>query len=277
MSIHSASVIGPVRQSNEDKHQIITNLDGKNPLIKNINLYSVFDGHGGKFVSKFLHDNISKFFTDLKVNYPLNKKYVLDVYSHIQSTLKSKHYAKSVDTGSTCLIVVEYIMDGNKYLNVCNTGDSRAVISRGNFAVPLTLDHKPTWPEEKYRIEKKGGVIEYDSRNVRDELKDAPRISGLSVSRAFGDISAEPYVINTPDIYRYKLNKNDRFMVLACDGLWDVLSNDSVVNYVLEHCYCMETNKRKNKQINIAKKLTDYAIEKKSEDNITVIVVFFDK
>jgi hypothetical protein len=83
------------------------------------------------------------------------------------------------------------------------------------------------WPEEKRRIKNLGGTITHYPKG------DDPRIKGLSVSRAFGDFNAEPYLTNMPDIFRYKLDKNDKFIVFACDGLWEVLQNQDVVNFIL--------------------------------------------
>ena len=100
------------------------------------------------------------------------------------------------------------------------------------------------------------------------------RVKDLSVSRAFGDIDATPFLSHRPDLYRYKLDKNDKFFVLACDGLWDVMSNCDVVNFILLHCYDNTTNVRINKSINIAKKLAEYAIKKGSTDNITIVAFF---
>src|SRR5436305_1930508 len=86
------------------------------------------------------------------------------------------------------MMTSEYISpkDGKYYINVINTGDSRCIICRDNLGIPLSKDHKPNWPEERYRIQQLGGKIYYDG--------DDYRIKDLSVSRAFGDIDAEPYV-----------------------------------------------------------------------------------
>ena len=145
-------------------------------------------------------------------------------------------------------------------------GDCRCVICRNNIAIPLTKDHKPNWPEENHRISKLGGTIEFDKVDWR--------IGDLSVSRAFGDVEHYPYVIHYPDIFTYEIIEKDKFIVLACDGLWDVLSNQDVVNYILMECYDNTLTTRINHSVNIAKKLADYAIKKKSTDNITVVVIF---
>ena len=102
------------------------------------------------------------------------------------------------------------------------------------------------------------------------------RIKDLSVSRAFGDFDAEPYLTNMPDIFRYKIDKNDKFIIFACDGVWDVLQNQDVVNFVLNECYDKDLNVRINKNLNIAKKLAEHALQKGSTDNLTIIIYFLD-
>jgi serine/threonine protein phosphatase PrpC len=266
ISVHSVSLKGK-RPQNEDKHSEIINLDGKNPDILPINFFGVYDGHGGKSISKFLADNLPQCFINKKVSYPLKKNFVKDIYNYWRELLQSKYRDISTTAGSTCLVVIQYKEADKDFLNILNTGDSRCVLCRNGLGIPLTKDHKPNWPEESYRIKKLGGEIVFDGYDYR--------ICNLSVSRAFGDTSAYPYVTNMPDLYRYKLTSNDNFMVLACDGLWDVYSNQDVVNIVLESCYDMTGRTRINQNINIAKKLAELAIAKGSTDNISVIVVFF--
>lgn len=267
MSVHSVSLKGK-RIQNEDKHNIIVNLEGQDKSISNINYYGIYDGHGGKFVSKFLSEQLPQCFTDKRVVYPLKKTFVKEIYEFFQNMLKKNHYKNSFNTGATCLIVVQYKSEGSDFLNVLNTGDTRCIICRNNFGIPLTKDHKPNWPEERIRIQSLGGEIKFDGNDWR--------ITDLSVSRAFGDIKSEPFLTNMPDIFRYKITQEDKFIVLACDGVWDVLTNQDVVNFILDSCYNIETGERINKNINIAKMLGNYAIQKGSTDNITVIVVFLN-
>jgi protein phosphatase 2C len=266
MNVYSVSLKGK-RPSNEDKHDIIINSTLADANRAPVNFFSVYDGHGGKFVSKFLHNNLSKCFMDKRVQYPLTKKYVTQVYETIQSTFKNKFLTETTQCGSTCLAVIHFEKEGKKYLNVLNTGDSRCVLCRDNFGIPLTKDHKPDWPEEYHRITQLGGKIYPDG--------DDWRVKDLSVSRAFGDVDAEPYLTCLPDILRYKLEQGDKFIILACDGLWDVLSNQDVVNYILRECYDKTLQTRTNKTINIARKLAELAIAKGSTDNISVVIVFF--
>ena len=226
---------------------------------------SVYDGHGGKLVSDFLSKNLPNYFLDKNINYPLKKEYVNKVYDHIQSSLRNNYKNYSYSSGSTCLVAINFKKGDEKYLNVINTGDSRCVLCRNNMAIALSKDHKPHWPEELIRINQLGGKIHFDG--------DDWRIKDLSVSRAFGDIDASPYVSHKPELFRYKIDKSDKFIILACDGLWDVLSNQAI-NFVLQNSYDNTLKKRNNKKTNVSKLLAEYAIKKGSTDNVTVIVAF---
>lgn len=254
------------RPSNEDKHDTIVNSDGSDNTKAAINYFSVMDGHGSRFVSNYLHKNLSKCFMDKRVSYPLKKSFVRKIYDYWQNELIREHPEHAANSGSTCLVVIQYKKQDGDFINVLNTGDSRAILCRGVMAVPLTLDHKPNYPLEKHRIESLGGEIVFDGYDYR--------VSDLSVARAFGDTFASPYVTHLPDIYKYKLTKEDKFIVLGCDGLWDVLRNEDVVNYILTTCYDLSTGERVNRHVNVARKLAELAIMKGSTDNITVVVVF---
>lgn len=264
MNVHVISMKG-LRPQNEDHHQIILNKNGRYKSLKNVNFFSVYDGHGGKEISKYLKDNLSMVFMNKDLQYPLKSQYIHKEYNRIQREIKQLPNSNVI--GSTALVVVNFMYNGKNYLNIINLGDCRCVLSRGNFAIPLTVDHKPNWPQETHRIESLGGKIKFDGHDWR--------ISDLSVSRAFGDVDASPYVTHIPDVFRYELDKTDKFIVLACDGLWDVLSNQDVVNYVLTTCYDSKLKTRINKNTNVAKKLAELAIKTGSTDNVSVIVVFF--
>lgn len=263
MDAHSASLKGR-REQNEDAHNVILNINGRDKNIGKINLFSVFDGHGGSEVSAHMKEIIPKYLTDKRMKYPLSKRNIYGIYDGVQEELKKHSF--SHHTGSTGLVVVQFEDKGKNYLNVINNGDSRCVLCRGNFAIPLTIDHKPSWPQEKNRIEQLGGKIVFDGYDWR--------INDLSVSRSFGDLDATPMITHRPDLYKYELDKNDKFFVIACDGLWDVLANHDVVNFVLNNCYDSTRKNRINKKKNIARELAEYAIKKGSMDNVSCIVVF---
>jgi serine/threonine protein phosphatase PrpC len=266
------------RSSNEDSHNIYNCNDQKNTGECPINFFAVYDGHGGKFVSNFLSEYLYHFFIDKRVKYPLSKDYVNKVFTAFQELLFEKYSDKSTDCGSTALIVCHYKNNDKNYLNVINLGDSRCVLCRNNIGVPLTLDHKPMAPLEKTRIESMGGKI--------TKTGDTHRIVNLSVSRSFGDKDCSPYVSHVPDIYNYKIDNNDKFIIIACDGLWDVMTSQEAVNFVIDNCYDKNGNRlpdpilkedNSNKKEFISYKIAEHAIKLKCEDNVTCIIVFFDK
>ena len=265
MNVYSISLKG-LRPQNEDNHEIILNMDEKDSNIKNINLFAVFDGHGGKQVSNYLKENLPKYFVDKRITYPISKKYVMSVYDYIQKCLAKHAFSKNM--GSTALVVIHFKYNNEEYLNVINSGDSRCILCRDNFAMPLTKDHRPNMVEEYYRIIALGGEVKFDGMDWR--------IKDLSVSRAFGDIDATPFLTHRPDLFRYKLDKTDKFIILSCDGLFERLDNNTIVNFILLNCYDSTLNNRINKHINIAKKLAEYAIKAGSGDNVSVIICFFD-
>ena len=162
------------RPQNEDKHSIITNLSGEDRKINNINLYAVYDGHGGKYVSDYLSKKLPPAFLDRSLEYPLNGKTINFIYKTLTADLQQNHPKQSSHCGSTCLVVLEYRYKSNRYIDILNTGDSRCVLCIDNMAIAKTKDHKPNWPEEKERITKLGGDIYFDGYDWR--------IKDLSVS-----------------------------------------------------------------------------------------------
>jgi len=172
-----------------------------------------------------------------------------------------------------------------KYIQVINIGDCRAVLSQKGLAIPLSKDHKPDWPDEKRRI------YEVNRANGTDEKvhfeDQAWRIGDLSVSRAFGDLDNVPFVTHIPEIFTYVLNNNDKFIIMACDGLWDVVHSETAVNFVTDHLlknsatYTYNIPNRyppHNDQSgnNIARKLADYALACGSTDNVSVLILIFN-
>jgi serine/threonine protein phosphatase PrpC len=266
MRVHTVSKCGK-RPQNEDKHTVILNLDNNDKNMLPINLYGVYDGHGGKFVSTFLSDHLPKYFLHKQVEYPLTGRYINSVYKKLNNDLKTLHAKQANQCGSTCLVAIEYKYKEGRFVDILNTGDSRCVLCSDNVAICKTKDHKPNWPEEQLRIKNLGGKVYFDGFDWR--------VKDLSVSRSFGDLDAQPFLTNRPDVYRHRIKKSDKFMILACDGLWDVFENQEAVNIVLNTCFDIKTGKRLDCKTNVAKKLAELAIAKGSTDNVTVSVVFF--
>ncbi|XP_050203910.1 probable protein phosphatase 2C 24 isoform X2 [Mercurialis annua] len=117
--------------------------------------------------------------------------------------------------GSTAVVAV---ITRDKII-VANCGDSRAVLSRNGKPVPLSIDHKPDRPDELNRIQAAGGRVIY---------WDGPRVLGvLAMSRAIGDNYLKPYVSCEPEVTVTERTAGDDCLILASDGLWDVVSNDT--------------------------------------------------
>ncbi|CAD5312006.1 unnamed protein product [Arabidopsis thaliana] len=107
---------------------------------------------------------------------------------------------------------------------VANCGDSRAVLCRNGKAVPLSTDHKPDRPDELDRIQEAGGRVIY---------WDGARVLGvLAMSRAIGDNYLKPYVTSEPEVTVTDRTEEDEFLILATDGLWDVVTNEAACTMV---------------------------------------------
>ncbi|XVF37065.1 hypothetical protein REPUB_Repub19eG0113400 [Reevesia pubescens] len=157
------------------------------------------------------------------------------------------------DAGSTASTAV---LLGDRLL-VANVGDSRVVACRAGSAVPLSTDHKPDRSDERQRIEEAGGFIIWAG---------TWRVGGiLAVSRAFGDKLLKPYVVAEPEIQEEEIDGVD-FIIIASDGLWNVLSNKDAVALVQDIADAEAA----------ATKLIKEAYARGSSDNITCVVVRFD-
>jgi serine/threonine protein phosphatase PrpC len=280
MYLHKISLLG-LRPTNEDAECFYLNLDNNDKSKKNINLIGIFDGHGGPLVSKYLSDKLPPYFYNKSIVPDSAKpsstkyhKYIIKLFDFIQEKIRNE-IIESKLMGSTAIIAQIYKnSDKNsdrKKMQIINVGDCRAVLcNKYNIGIPLTKDHKPTSIEEFDRITKLGG-------KVTQLPNDDPRIGGLSVSRSIGDIDTKPYVSHQPEIFDYDIDDNDKFIILACDGLWDVFDNQSAVDFVLHEMknnykYNIITNSLKN---NIAMKLASDAIKRGSTDNVSCMVLFF--
>lgn len=136
----------------------------------------------------------------------------------------------SDDSQAGCTANVALI--AGRTLYVANAGDSRSVLSSKGEAVEMSLDHKPDDDKEKTRVEKGGGYVSDG------------RINGnLNLSRAIGDLDykknsdlgvEDQLIIAVPDVKKRTLTDDDEFIVIGCDGIWEVKSNQAIIDYVGE-------------------------------------------
>ncbi len=156
-----------------------------------------------------------------------------------------------------------------------NIGDSRAVLCREDKAWDLSRDHKPNDPTEKSRIESFGGSViwcgETDKFGAPIEDRGIYRVNGnLALSRAIGDRSERPAVTAEPEIISVPVRKGDQFIIVATDGLWDVMDSDDAVNYVK---ISLEAGVEKSK---IADVMVQEAMRLGTYDNVTVVIIWID-
>ncbi|KAG8495286.1 hypothetical protein CXB51_012965 [Gossypium anomalum] len=176
-----------------------------------------------------------------------------DAYNHTDSEFLKSENNQNRDAGSTASTA---ILVGNRLL-VANVGDSRAVICRGGNAIAMSRDHKPDQSDERQRIENAGGFVMWAG---------TWRVGGvLAVSRAFGDRHLKQYVVADPEIQEEKVDNSLEFLILASDGLWDVVSNEEAVAMI----------KPIKDPEQAAKQLMQEAYQRGSADNITCVVVRF--
>lgn len=247
------------RRKMEDRHVVIQDLNilfglqGHPPT----SFYAVFDGHAGTDAACYsaihLHYNIVH-----HPSYPHDiEKAMKDGFKSTDKNFISKSDREGLKSGSTALCCL--VRDKQLYL--AWLGDSQAILVRGGTPVNIMSPHKPDRADERDRIENLGGVVLHFG---------TWRVNGtLAVSRAIGDAEYKPYVSSDPDVAVPTLDGTEDFVVLACDGLWDVLQAHDVAELVYSHLA-----QHPDDLSGVSGKLVQVAKERGSSDNITVITVF---
>ncbi|OMO98014.1 phosphatase 2C (PP2C)-like protein [Corchorus olitorius] len=171
---------------------------------------------------------------------------------------------------------------------VANCGDSRAVLCRAGRPIPLSLDHKPERPDEQERIQAAGGKLVYQN---------GVRVYGiLNMSRASGDNILKKVITSKPEISITERHSEDECLILATDGLWDVMSDalacevastclrDGSSATATRSCYLDRADKTAGGEVLFPSKsafaaaiLCRLALGRGSCDNISVIVVDLKK
>jgi len=215
----------------------------------------IYDGHGGRRPAQIAAEMLTPSFLHAwagELGKPLRERkseaeILRDAYLAVDAHLVDRR----IQAG-TC--AVQLYLIGERFL-AANVGDSRVVIGTRRGAVMLTRDHKPNVIEERSRIEALGGSV---------IVLGVPRVEGiLAISRALGDSCLKPYVSAEPYITEGTLGSENDLAVIACDGVWDVLSPEAVI----------ETARQETDPQKAAEKISHKALDHDSTDNITVIVL----
>lgn len=273
------------REEMQDAHVLLPdlNITCLPSQVSRLAYFAVFDGHGGARASQFAAENLhhtllSKFPKgDVENLDKLVRKCLLDTFRQTDEDFLKKASSQKPawkdGSTATCLLAVDDV------LYVANLGDSRAVLCRMEQAedsgkrkcvtLALSKEHNPTIYEERMRIQRAGGTV-----------RDGRVLGVLEVSRSIGDGQYKRCgVISTPDLRRCQLSPNDKFVLLACDGLFKVFSADEAVQFVLGVLE-NETVELKEGQSEGAglfeaacQRLASEAVRRGSADNVTVILV----
>ncbi|WCJ43452.1 Protein phosphatase 2C family protein [Euphorbia peplus] len=208
--------------------------------------FGVFDGHGGARTAEYLKNNLFRNLSSHPDFINNTRTAIVESFRQTDADYLNEEKSQQKDAGSTASTAV---LLGDRLL-VANVGDSRVVASRAGSAMPLSIDHKPDRSDERERIEQAGGFIIWAG---------TWRVGGvLAVSRAFGDKLLKPYVVAEPEIQEEEIDGVD-FIIIASDGLWNVLSNQDAVD-VVQDITDAEAASRK---------LIEEAYGRGSSDNIT--------
>ena len=230
------------RKYQEDSHIALKDFD------EDTSLFAVFDGHSGPEVAIYaaqklpdmirnntyyrmgqFEEALYEVFTCFDAS--LVTKNVCNQLLEIRKTMLGDNIGANDKPGfnSGCTALVALVVKDEIY--VANAGDSRCVLSRNGYPILLSIDHKPDDRFESRRIKKAGGRVSLGRIN-----------GGLNVSRAFGDhqykqnkkvLEDEQMIIACPDIKVKRINyERDQFIVLACDGIWNSMTNQDVVSFV---------------------------------------------
>ncbi|XP_057794709.1 probable protein phosphatase 2C 27 [Salvia miltiorrhiza] len=221
--------------------------------------YGVFDGHGGIDAASFVREKLLKFIVE-------DSFFPVCLERAIKSAFLKTDYAfaddSSLDISSGTTVLTAFI-SGRKMI-VANAGDCRAVLGKRGRAIEMSRDHKPNFTSERIRIEKLGGAI-YDGY-----------LNGqLSVSRALGDWhmkgpkgSASPLSAE-PELQETLLTEEDEFLILGCDGLWEVMSSQYAVTMARKELMLHNDPER------CSRELVREALKRNTCDNLTVVIICF--
>lgn len=268
----------------------------------------VFDGHGknGHIVSKLVRNRLPSLLLNQRnaiakiISSPINnaqndrkaetynkseptknffkwKEACLSAFKAMDKEIKILDSVDCSCSGTTAVVAVKQGED----IVIANLGDSRAVLGtnteEGIVAIQLTTDFKPGVPSEAERIRKCNGRVlalkeEPHIQRVWLPHDDSP---GLAMSRAFGDFVLKYHgIIATPDVSYHRLSPNDQFLVLASDGVWDVLNNEDVIA-IVSAAHSEEAAAKSVVDATIA--AWKHRFPNSKRDDCTVICLFLDK
>ncbi|KAJ3441669.1 hypothetical protein M0812_13682 [Anaeramoeba flamelloides] len=276
VSVKSCGVIATrnsrFRRTMEDAHIVVDKLGDK----EDQGFFGVYDGHGGSQASNFCKEHLHIEFQKLlkeKRRKKKKKKEKKEQEKEQQNEKETTEEKENIDKITEIWKKTYYNIDFQLKNNGIEYPGTTVITSfirkeeektsslhckcwrcpcRNGVAQRLSFDHKASVVEEQERIINQGGFITNN------------RVVGMiAITRSLGDHSIKEYIINEPYTSRFELNEEDKFIILACDGVWDVMEDQDVVDLVKDMKHSQE----------MAKKILMTALDKGSTDNISVIVI----
>ncbi|PPR92940.1 hypothetical protein GOBAR_AA27733 [Gossypium barbadense] len=224
----------------------------------------VFDGHGGKDASQFVRDHLPRVIVE-DADFPLDiEKAVTRSFMETDAAFaKSCSLESALASGTTALTAMIF----GRSLLVANAGDSRAVLSRCGTAIEMSKDHRPCCMKERRRIESLGGFIDDGYLNGQLGVTRALgnwHLEGMKeMGERIGPLSAEP------ELKMITLTKEDEFLIIGSDGIWDVFTSQNAVDF---------TRRRLQEHNDVklcCREMVGEAIKRGATDNLTVVLVSF--
>jgi len=229
----------------EDEHFALASLPGEGWGCTAA--FSVLDGHGGKEVADFCKRRLPHLIAQNDSNSPEDslKEAIMKMDDIIEGIVEEDEEAgglkdKAQNCGSTCLVALV----GADLIYTANVGDSQAVLSSDGEAIPLSEAHKPESTKERARIEEAGGSVTAWGPAKEDGQVCYRIDKKLAMSRSIGDLRYksnptlvvdQQMVVSTPTMATHvRVHDEDEFILLATDGLWDVLTHQQAVDAVRE-------------------------------------------
>ena len=270
---------GTIRAYNEDRISAV-------PLSNNIAyLFAVYDGHGGSGCSSFLQSELYNYITNVTTKSHIENS-ILRCEDDFMTKVAINQKGGIVDKSGSCAIIA--LVTEAREIIFINIGDSRGLLISSDYKVIYTTeDHKPNEKKEHERITKAGGSIYQNPMTYQlvqngEVIKNGPfRVfpGRLSVSRTIGDVElkTEKYggkkgiIIPNPDITVHNNLGGAKYIVLGCDGIFDVLSNEEIAAMFVEAKE--NTDNIEHFCDVVADMIIKGAMIKESFDNVSCVVV----
>jgi serine/threonine protein phosphatase PrpC len=232
---------------------------------KEKSLYVVCDGHSGEDVAKITVDRFPQIFKSILNNSHDHEEEVKSYQSIIEGCITQsfrimdEELVQYEEVGSTINIIFMQFENKERIIYSGNLGDSRSILVKKKEAIRLSYDHKAIDKNEIERVKKDGGII----------LK--KRFYGaLAITRALGDYTFKIDgcgLSNIPYISRTIVEKDDQYIIMGSDGIWDVINEEKAYKLIQDN-----PNIAKDPGL-LSKFIVEKAVELGSKDNISCIAI----